>query len=561
VKRRASLLLLLAVLLLALPGSAWAQNYSFQMTRQTVDLFMNADGTVDIDFEFEFANNQGGAPIDFVDVGFPNDSYSLSNVSAEVNGQRVATLETSPYVDSGVAVGLGPNAIPPGQTGRVRVFVSGVEDMFFTDNSDDTYASLQVSPTWFDSKFVTGSTDLRVTLHMPPGVGPEDPRWQPAPSGFPEEPETGIDDQGRVVYSWRNPSARGDRQYLFGASVPKSALPASAISTQTELPSPGASSSFDPEALIGFLFCGGIFAFILFVGWIGVTSQSRRKLKYLPPKISIGGHGVKRGLTAVEAAILLETPMDKVLTMILFAVIKKEAASVVSRDPLELDIADPLPQGLRTYEQDFLVAFGEKDKRNRRKALQDVMVKLIKAVAKKMKGFSKRETVNYYRDITQRAWSQVEAADTPEVKSKAFDEVMEWTMLDREFEDRTQDVFRTGPVFVPVWWGRYDPGFGGGAARPATVPTSAPAAPGGRGGVSLPTLPGSAFAANMVNGIQNFSSNVVGNLTSFTGNVTKVTNPPPPPSKSGGGWSGGGSSCACACAGCACACACAGGGR
>jgi len=46
-------------------------------------------------------------------------------------------------------------------------------------------------------------------------------------------------------------------------------------------------------------------------------------MQYLPPKISIEGKGIKRGLTAVEAGILLEEPLDKILTMILFGLIKK----------------------------------------------------------------------------------------------------------------------------------------------------------------------------------------------------------------------------------------------
>ena len=65
---------------------------------------------------------------------------------------------------------------------------------------------------------------------------------------------------------------------------------------------------------------------------IGVIhpQPKKRKLQYLPPKVSIEGHGIKRGLTAVEAAMLLEQPLDKVLTMILFAVVKKGAAEVVA---------------------------------------------------------------------------------------------------------------------------------------------------------------------------------------------------------------------------------------
>ncbi len=162
----------------------------------------------------------------------------------------------------------------------------------------------------------------------------------------------------------------------------------------------------------------------------------------------------------------------------------------------------------------------------------------------------------------KKAWQQVEEAKTPEVRSKLYDEGLEWTMLDRDFDDRTRRVFRTGPVYVPIWWGRYSPSSAP-VARTTTAPSTGPSAPSPR--VSLPTLPGAEFAASMVNGVQNAASNLVSNVVGFTNGVTKTTNPPPPPSRSRSGWSSGrgGSSCACACA-CACAgcaCACAGGGR
>ena len=80
-------------------------------------------------------------------------------------------------------------------------------------------------------------------------------------------------------------------------------------------------------------------------------------MKYLPPKIRIEGHGIKRGLTAIEAAILLERPADKIFTMILFSLIQKNAAQVTSRDPLKLEFSDPLPDNLRKYEKQFSEAF------------------------------------------------------------------------------------------------------------------------------------------------------------------------------------------------------------
>ena len=296
-------------------------------------------------------------------------------------------------------------------------------------------------------------------------------------------------------------------------------------------------------------------------------SNKKRKMQYLPPKIAIEGHGIKRGLTAVEAAILLEQPMDKISTMILFSAIKKGAAEVVQKEPLKIKQTTPLPEGLQEYEIDFLKAFEGNDARKRRTALQDLMTGLVKSVSNKMKGFSRKESIAYYKNITERAWAQVEAANTPEVKSEKYDEVMEWTMLDKKYEDRTRDVFSGGPVFVPIWWGRFDPSFGRTVSTGgSTGPVSAPSVGGAGGkGISMPSLPGAAFAASVVNGVQGFSSGVIGNLTDFTNGVTTRTNPIPVSSSRpnggfrGGGGSSGGCACACACAGCACACA--GGGR
>jgi hypothetical protein len=556
-------LALLGFLGLFLPASVSAQSYSFSLPQQFIDVYWNEDGTSSIDYVFIFANDPSGPTIEFVDVGVPNSNYDLNSVVAYANGIEINDIEKSPYVDPGVAVGLGPNSIPPGATGEVRVFIGRVRDVLYPDDLDETYTSAVFTSQFFDSGMVSGSTDTILTYHLPPGVQPEEPRWHKAPPGFPSEPETGLDDDGRITYSWRNQNSNGHTGYQFGASFPMQYVPADAIVTGSTSGTGAAASSIGD--LIGglsffiwpLLCIGGIAALII---W-GISSDRRRKLKYLPPKISIEGHGIKRGLTAVEAGILMEEPMDKILTMILFGVLKKNTAQVTTRDPLELEVKKPLPKGLHQYEQGFLEAFQKKSKGDRKKALQKMMIALVKSVGKKMKGFSRKETVAYYRDITKRAWEQVEAADTPEVKSQKYDEHMEWTMLDRDYDDRTRDVFRTGPVFVPIWWSRYDPGYGRSVSSAPKAPASSPST--GRSTPSMPTLPGSAFAGSVVTGVQSFSSKAVGNITDFTRGITNITNPPPKPpassySRSSGG-GGGGCACACACAGCACACA--GGGR
>jgi len=554
---RITLFFLLSFLLF-LPSNVLAQTYLFSLDQMDVHVYFNEDGTASIEYLFLFRNDLSASPIEYVDIGMPNSSFSTSNIEATIDNKPVEDISRGDYEGSGdgFAIYLGTDAIQPGQAGQVRVFIPTVEKILYPDDEDKAYASAVFSPTWFGSQYLLGDTNLTVTFHLPPGVQPEEPKWHSAPDGFPDTPQTGIDEQNRIFYSWTNPNISASRQYLFGASFPKQYVPSSAIVT----PGFWEQLGIDPDSVISCLFCSGFVGFFALFTGLSVYSSRKRKLQYLPPKVSIEGHGIKRGLTAVEAALLLEQPMDKIMTMILFSVIKKNAASVVKSDPLELKIESPLPESLRSYEKDFLEAFGMENKRSRRKALQDMMIALVNSVAKKMKGFSRKETLDYYKDITKRAWAQVENAGTPEVKSEKFDEVLEWTMLDRDYDRRTQDVFREGPVFVPIWWHRYSPSY-----RPSTSGTPATLSGGaGRsagGGVSLPTLPGATFAAGMVNGVQNFSSSVIGNITDFTNGITRTTNPIPVSKSSGSSFGGGSSGCACACACAGCACACAGGGR
>jgi hypothetical protein len=552
------ILIPLFVLLIFIAGvsNAFAQgSYSFRVDKEVVHAYWNEDGTLDLDYTWTFTNNPGAHVIDFVDVGMPNGNFSTGRASADVNGQYSASI-SSDYQGSGsygFSVDLGVNAIQPGQSGTVHVYIGGITGVLYPDSSDSNYASAVFSPTWFGSQYVTGTTDLSMSFHLPPNMAENEPRWHSAPSGFPSTPAAFYDEKNRVTYTWNSPSASAAEQYMFGASFPKNYVPDSAI-VQTSI--------FD--LIIGFFaMVIGFFSnslpclcfSALFVGIpaLNAIQGNRRKMKYLPPKVSIEGHGIKRGLTAVESAILMEQPLDKVMTMILFGVIKKNAAIVKTRDPLEIEVVDPLPEGLHEYEKNFLQVFKGSDQKARRKDSQVMMVALIKSVSEKMRGFSLKETVDYYKSIMEKAWQMIEAANTPEVKSQKFDEALEWTMLDKDYDDRTRRVF-SGPVYVPMWWGHYDPTY-----RPAaSVGKSAPSLPSSGG--SRQGLPGADFAASMVTGVQTFSQKVIGNVNTFTEKVTGVTNPPPPPSRSsGGGRSGGGCACACACAGCACACA--GGGR
>jgi len=545
-----SVLVILLSLGFAANVSAQDAAYLFRVEKEVVHVYWNADGSQSLDYVWDFTNQPNAHPIDFVDVGTPNSNFEMNAITADVDGVPVS-VSKSDYQGggSGFAVVMGAKTIPAGGVGGVHVSVGKITNVLHPDDKDKAYASAVFTPQWFGAQYLTGPTDLTLTFHLPPNMKPEEPRWHKAPGVFPAEPQAGYDEADRVTYTWHSSAASASESYEFGASFPRSYVPADSI----YVPPPPSSAPLIDSSSIFTLLCCGFFAFTL-VGApvISAIQGRRRKMQYLPPQISIEGHGIKRGLTAVESAIVMEQPLDKVMTMILFGAIKKNAASVKTRNPLEIDATEPLPTDLHEYESAFLKAFKTADKKARQTELQDVTIALIKSVSEKMRGFSRQETLDYYKSIMEKAWQQVETANTPEVKSQKFDEALEWTMLDNDYDGRTRRVF-SGPVYVPMWWGRYDPTYrpasGGGVVPPSVNSSSGGASSG---------LPGADFAASMVTGVQTFAQSAVGNISTFTEKITGATNPPPKPTSSGGG---GGRSCACACACAGCACACAGGGR
>ncbi len=563
-----------------------AQTYRFTIPIYEVETYLEKDGSLTLKYIMTFENDSSASPLDFVDVGMPEASYALNKVTADIDGAKINHIKNSSYV-SGLELGLGNMAIQPGKSGTVSVTITDISPVLYPYDGGDrqNYANFQFTPNYFGSQYDrSNATKYRMTIILPPGVAADqgvyyEPKSWPGPAN---PQEASLTQDGRVYYSWYTENADVHSDYLFGAAFPAAVVPAEAISSKDVFDStdygPATTSSGWKDFLSMLPCCGsiiGILALFIYLGIKGTQTANKRKLAYLPPKISMEGQGIKRGLTAVEAAILMEEPMSKILTMILFGIIKKDAATVLQKEPLKIQAANPLPEGLYPYEVGFINSATEENPAKRRTIMQSTMIDLVKEVTEKMKGFSKKETLDYYKDIMNRAWSSVQGSETPEVKSDQFEKVLEWTMLDDEFDQRTKKTFDDTVIILPRWWGNYDPTYrefsqgsrGGtrGVDAPTTVGKSVPGSSGPS--LNMPRLPGSDFAASLLGGIQTTAAGVVGDITGFQGSITSKTNPVPVvrPVSGSSGWRGGGggghSSCACACACAGCACACAGGGR
>ena len=537
--------LILTALVLTIPfQAALAQDYSFTVNSNISSVYIQEDGSADIVYDVTYTNDPGAHVIDIADIGLPNDYYDLSTARATIDGKPVTGIYKSEWLKTGVEIHLGSNQIMPGQTGTVHLEINNPH-MVYQDDQDQEYASVRFYPHYY-GETGHGTTYLRVSFYFPPGVQPDETRYHD------QEFTEAYTEGDRQVMVWTNTEARADQQYQFGVSFPKKYV--SQVYTKPAFDFMGAIVGVIGAlfgTLLPFTICGGIALWIIIGIVVGSRRQRARLMDYMPPLVSVEGLGIKRGLTAVEAATLLEAPLNRVLTMILFGLVKKGAVRVASDKPLRLEKADPLPEGLHSYENDFLAAVNKKGDLSE-KELVGVTTKLIKDVNQKMKGFHAKDTIAYYRDIVAQGWKQVEGAKTPEV----VDENLEWMMMDEDFEGKLPETFGPQPVPMPAWW--WIP------STPSSTSTAKPVS----GKPSLPTgapqtVSAGQLADSVVTSIGNVSNTIVGSLSAFTARVTGVTHPVPVSTSSSGGGrsSGGGSSCACACACAGCACACAGGGR
>jgi len=276
----------------------------------------------------------------------------------------------------------------------------------------------------------------------------------------------------------------------------------------------------------------------------------------------MSGMGVNQNLDPVEAAMLLRDDPRRILTMIMFGLMKKGNVKLISTEPLRLQLV--ARKDLNYYEALFADAI-------KGDALdEDKLLACFKALAQrvvdKTRPYSRKDTEAFYRQKIDDAWKDVQALDTPELKLQKYDTNMFWLMADEQFASKTPDALRSpgwSTVAVPpyYWWYPYYFGF------PHGTPTTAgqPAPAGGAPSTNQTTSSVETFAKSFTSSVEKTSAGVVGGVESFLG-VRNAANAPPAAPAPARASAGGGSSCACvscacACAHCACACACAGGGH
>jgi hypothetical protein len=540
------------VMALSLRGAATAQSYSFTVPELLMQGYVQPDGSLRIVYDITFDNH--GSPIDVVDIGTPNEDYDLDQISATIDGTPLTDIRPSTYIDVGVEIHLDDHAIPTGETGTLYVELTAPE-MVYADTTNEENASLQVTPTWFDGSVVDSTGDIEIRITIPSSVQPDEVLYQ-------DEPFTDkyTDDQGRVVAVWRYEDVMPIQAYRVGVSFPRRA-----VDNVVEITFWDLLGRWLGRVLPVIVGCVPFFIPIFFIFFVIRAIVRAAKPNYLPPIAQVEGGGIKRGLTAPEAAVVLEIPLTKVLGLVIFGMLEKGLIRQTETEPLTLEVVEDFrvkdrpglddkesrqqarrrvaqKKGtvIHSYEYPFLDLIEEHpDTPVEELAVVKPMQQLVDGVAAKMEGFDLSDTQDYYQRIVDRAMEQAQALGEVEQREAYLDRYLPWVMMRRDY----RPALNMGGYHYWPRWARTGAGSGrsGGSGRGAA----------GKSGRSSTTTFGDVSAS-----FAGWAETTMGGMAAAI--LPTRLSKPSPVSSSG---SSGGSSCACACAGCACACACAGGGR
>jgi len=525
VKYRSLLVALSAIFILTTLVSTAVAQRTYHLNQEWVKTWINQDGSIELFYNISITLDSGD-PINFVRVGQPRGDF----ITGQAKDQYEHTLLTSD-IRSGNDYKVQVNLDSPLTAGHTIWFtlITNVTHMIWEDTPDNV--GMQFTPSWYDANIL----NLRVLIVLPPNVNVSEVHtteilWN----------NTQYEGDRLAIY-WEKHNLSPNEQFPVGVSFPKQYV--QYYDTQ-------------PTGLVAFFqrYGTALFAFVFVTFMIGGAIIIVRKKSYLLPKISMETLGIRHGLTAVEASYLVEMQPTKIVTEILYSLLQKRAIWVESTNPsLKLKIMEPFQDKhgtsetpLRYYEMDFLKALKEDGTLEEEKLAHTIMF-LRDAVEQKMRGYCRRDTIDYYGKIVVKAWEQVQQAGTSKLASKTYDEQLLWLLLDPDFQSRTETAFRDrafepSPFWLWYWYSyqHYNP-----------HPTYKPNVEIPAQSAKPPTIPGADFANNIATAVEKTSNNIVVNLERFANAIL-----PMPEAKASSEPARHEANCVCACASCACVCAC-----
>jgi hypothetical protein len=188
--------------------------------------------------------------------------------------------------------------------------------------------------------------------------------------------------------------------------------------------------------------------------------RERRRRRYIPASICREGSRIRRGLTAVEAAVLLDVPQHRILGMVVFGLARDGRLRITEPNPLRVELtADPGDPTLSPLEARFLRAFRVRSLLSvERMRLRPEFEALRQEVTRRVSGSSLSRTRDHYRSLADRAWDFVTDGGDLQERFRRADRNLEWLMIEDDWVQRLHALGDAQRHYQPWWWTGSKPG-------------------------------------------------------------------------------------------------------
>ena len=518
------------LLLLLLPPSLAVGQVEYVVEREYYELWIQEDCTVKLYLYLEIKVLSGSIS-KYIRVGLPAESFKLAEVRCSKGVRDISEERTSSF--TGVVISP-REPTRAGESVEVELEAT-LEEFVYEDLTNPGYAGIQLIPVWWSAPV----RDLRVKVHLPPGVSLSEVKCTPSYSSAGTE-------EGRAYVYWEG-ELKPEEKLKLGVAFPARVLKAKPAKPVK----PGEAQPWYLSWLPGLILLSIIAVSIALLAIAAVRYWRREP--YVPPELSMEVVGVRRDLDPVEAAVLLRIHPGRIAALILLSMVRKGAIKVKSTKPLKVEKTG-VTRGLRYYERQMLTCIRSSE------IDEDCLIHVLRTIRRNVDGkvsfFLRRQTEEYYRRKIEELWKQVEEEEIPEVKFRKYEENVLWLLIDEDYERKTRRVLKSRrQVEVPVIYVDYWPiiiprptpmrpraeGRPPEAKPPAKAPTEAKP--------PKPVASIEEFADKLCRSIEEVSSKAIRKVEKAAKALTpevRVTRRSSSVHRS----------CVCACVSCACACAC-----
>ena len=272
-----------------------AQSLSkFSIEKQWVKIWINKeDGTIDILYNLTLVCNFDR--ISWITIGQPNEHFSVTSCEDLQNH----TLGYSEIRDSWTGVNLTLHEPIYGGESVTVILRTRVDRMIWEDKMNPGNVGLVFIPCWWNVIV----EDLRVALVLPENVKQIEIRCQPNYTNC--EPDSQY--PSRLQVYWNQTNLPPNQQFQIGVSFPQEYVDWWYSENPWDWVGGVLASLVLPIVALSII---GVAAVIVF--------KNLKRFPYSSPSFAMEALGVRKGLTAVEAATLLDVEPRRILTCLLY---------------------------------------------------------------------------------------------------------------------------------------------------------------------------------------------------------------------------------------------------